>query len=59
VVAAGARQGSVYLPAGATWTDLATGERYAGGQSVVLAAPLERIPVLARDDAARELVGRI
>jgi alpha-D-xyloside xylohydrolase len=59
VIEPGARQRSVYLPSGATWTDLATGERFAGGQSVVMDAPLERIPVLARDDAARELVGRL
>ena len=38
----------VYLPAGATWFDFWTGETTAGGQSIVAAAPIERIPLLVR-----------
>jgi len=38
----------VYLPAGATWFDFWTGEAVAGGQSIVAAAPIERIPLLVR-----------
>jgi alpha-D-xyloside xylohydrolase len=38
----------VYLPAGADWFDLATGERLPGGGDVDAAAPLERIPVFVR-----------
>jgi alpha-D-xyloside xylohydrolase len=47
----GARGRRVYLPAGAEWTDIDTGRRFAGGAYVDLAAPLDRIPVLVRDDA--------
>jgi alpha-D-xyloside xylohydrolase len=47
----GARQRRTYLPAGAEWTDAATGLHYAGGAYVDLAAPLDYIPVLVRDDA--------
>lgn len=42
-------QRSVYLPAGAAWTDANTGEVYRGGQSVVVPAPLDIIPVFFRD----------
>lgn len=43
------REREVYLPAGAAWTDAWTGETHAGGQTVRVAAPLERIPVFLRD----------
>jgi alpha-D-xyloside xylohydrolase len=42
---------TVYLPAGATWTDAWTGHAYPGGGEVTVPAPLERIPLLLRDDA--------
>ena len=42
-------QRSVYLPAGAAWTDANTGEVYCGGQRVVVPAPLDIIPVFFRD----------
>ena len=42
-------QRSVYLPAGAAWTDANTGEVYRRGQSVVVPAPLDIIPVFFRD----------
>jgi alpha-D-xyloside xylohydrolase len=48
VVRAGARARQVYLPAGASWTDTATGCDYKGGQTITVLAPLERIPVFAR-----------
>ncbi len=38
----------VYLPAGATWFDFWTGQPTAGGQSIVAAAPIERIPLFVR-----------
>jgi alpha-D-xyloside xylohydrolase len=47
----GARERRVYLPAGAEWTHVDTGRRYAGGAEVDIAAPLDSIPVLVRDDA--------
>lgn len=47
VLEPGARTRSVYLPAGVgiDWTDFHTGQRYAGGQTVIVDAPLDRIPL--------------
>jgi alpha-glucosidase len=44
---AGVTERDVYLPRG-DWYDWWTGQRYAGGQSVAVAAPLQRIPIFAR-----------
>jgi alpha-D-xyloside xylohydrolase len=49
----------VYLPAGATWTDLRTGTRYEGGQWITANAPTDHIPVFTRDDALPELAGAV
>jgi alpha-D-xyloside xylohydrolase len=57
VLAAGAREWEVYLPAGARWTDAWTGEAYEGGQPVTVPAPLERIPLLLRNDAQLPITG--
>jgi alpha-glucosidase (family GH31 glycosyl hydrolase) len=46
----GARHWSVYLPAGG-WVDWWTQQRYEGGRSVEVDAPLERIPLFAREGA--------
>jgi alpha-D-xyloside xylohydrolase len=51
VTAYRAREREVYLPAGSHWTDAWTGQETAGGQSVTVAAPLERIPLFLRDGA--------
>ena len=48
VTAEGAKQRSVYLPAGSNWIDFWTGKRTSGGQSITAEAPLERIPIYAR-----------
>lgn len=48
VLEAGVRRRAVYLPAGATWTDPRDGQRYDGGRTVELAAPLDQVPVLVR-----------
>lgn len=40
-----ARYRSVYLPQQCGWYDFYTGRHYAGGQTVMAAAPYERIPV--------------
>lgn len=48
VVNEGAVSRQLYLPAGASWIDYYTGTVYGGGQSVVVAAPLERLPMLVR-----------
>ncbi len=39
----------VYLPKQCGWYDLYTGRYYAGGQTVTVDAPYERIPVFARE----------
>jgi alpha-D-xyloside xylohydrolase len=48
----GATRREVYLPAGATWSDAWTGETFEGGQVIAADAPLDRIPLYLRDDAA-------
>jgi alpha-D-xyloside xylohydrolase len=47
VLEPGARKKLVYLPAG-IWKDVDTGEALAGGGTVEVEAPLERIPVFER-----------
>jgi alpha-glucosidase len=48
VTAPGAREVAAYLPRGPEcWRDFGTGEILPAGQTVVLAAPLERLPLLA------------
>lgn len=49
VMEAGVNERSIYLPAGASWTDAYTGQRYEGGQTVTVPAPLHVIPVMVRD----------
>ena len=44
----GATSRSVYLPAGSDWYDYWTERRYAGGQTIAAAAPIDRIPVFVR-----------
>jgi alpha-D-xyloside xylohydrolase len=48
VTTEGAKQRTVYLPAGSDWIDFWTGERVKGGQSITAEAPLETVPVYAR-----------
>lgn len=45
------RSRSIYLPAGEGWFDWVTGEWFAGGQSIERPAPLEALPLLAREGA--------
>ncbi|AIQ39557.1 glycoside hydrolase family 31 protein [Paenibacillus sp. FSL R7-0297] len=59
VLEEGASRRSVYLPAGARWTELHSGSVYAGGQTLEAAAPLEIIPVFLKNGAWEELVGMI
>ncbi|WP_306118230.1 MULTISPECIES: TIM-barrel domain-containing protein [unclassified Roseitalea] len=47
----GARERTVYLPAGAQWTDAWTGQTHAGGAVITADAPLERIPLFLKNDA--------
>jgi alpha-D-xyloside xylohydrolase len=59
VVRPGATSRRVYLPEGASWTDLHSGAVHEGGQWIDAAAPLDVIPVFARDGALAALVGTI
>jgi alpha-D-xyloside xylohydrolase len=59
VVEADATARRVYLPEGASWTDLHSGAVHQGGQWIDADAPIEVIPVFARDGALPELVGTI
>lgn len=58
VLEAGARERDVWLPAGARWTDAATGEVHDGGRTVRAQAPLDVVPVFLRDGALAHVVGR-
>ena len=49
VMEMGARQRSVYLPAGISWTEAKTGRCYPGGSRVTVDAPLSVIPVFVRE----------
>ena len=49
---AGARERTVYLPAGCAWIEANTGIRYEGGQYVTVPAPIDVIPVFAREGAS-------
>lgn len=53
------RTTSAYLPEGASWTDLWTGTTFKGGQTVQVAAPLDRIPVFARTGSVIVLGPRV
>lgn len=52
VLEAGARERTVYLPAGCSWVNAATGEILPGGQTVTAAAPLDTVPVFVREGSA-------
>ena len=55
VMAPGARERQVYLPAGAAWTDAGTGATYEGGQRITVPAPIERIPFFIREGSGLKL----
>jgi alpha-D-xyloside xylohydrolase len=57
VTAAGVTRRTVYLPAGAEWTDAWTGESYPAGQAHEVDAPLHRIPVFGRAGARLPVAG--
>ena len=52
VMEEGARERSVYLPAGCRWQESSSGKWYEGGQRVTAAAPIEVIPVFIREGSA-------
>ncbi len=47
----------VYLPAGARWANAWTSETFAGGETIRVAAPLDRIPLFLRDRAVLPITG--
>ncbi|MCD7708777.1 MAG: glycoside hydrolase family 31 protein [Clostridiales bacterium] len=55
VMEEGARERTLYLPAGCKWTDANTKTIYDGGQCVTVPAPLSVIPVMVREGAAHEI----
>ena len=55
----GMREREVYLPAGASWTELHTGKCYEGGTTVTVDAPIEYCPVFIRDGKHPEWIGRL
>lgn len=55
----GAVDRAVYLPAGASWTELAGGKTYPGGQVIHAGAPLSVMPVYLKNSAHREWIGLI
>ncbi|EMC7915128.1 glycoside hydrolase family 31 protein [Enterobacter kobei] len=60
VVEAGQRKRHVWLPDNETgWYDFYTHEWFAGGQAIVLDAPLEKLPLLVRAGAGLPLSERI
>ncbi|NEE00892.1 glycoside hydrolase family 31 protein [Phytoactinopolyspora halotolerans] len=59
VMVEGATSRRVYLPAGASWTDLRSGNAAAGSQWIDAEAPLDVIPVFARNGALPELAGKV
>ena len=44
----------VYLPAGTAWFNAWIGEKYEGGQKVMVAAPMDIIPVFVKEGADAE-----
>ena len=46
-----ARKREVYLPATSGWYDLLSGKYFEGGKTYAAEAPLEKIPVFAREGA--------
>lgn len=51
VIEAGAERWRAYLPAGAEWRHLWSGEAFAGGATVEVAAPIGQPPVFYRSDS--------
>ena len=49
ITAEGATRRSVYLPEGATWFHVWTGETHEGGQTIETGAPIGSPPVFSRD----------
>ena len=55
VMTEGARERTIYLPVGCTWTDAVTGAVYEGGQTITVDAPLDVLPVMIRNGRRMEI----
>jgi alpha-D-xyloside xylohydrolase len=55
VLEEGARKRTVYLPAGARWTNAWTGQAVPSATVITTPAPLEQIPLFVRDGASLPL----
>ncbi len=55
VMEAGMSEREVYLPSGAEWREVSAGRKYAGGQTVMADAPIDVIPVFARNENVKAL----
>jgi len=56
VIEYGARQRLIYLPVGADWKHVSSGECYQGGDFYVFDAPLSEIPLFLRDEALLPII---
>jgi alpha-D-xyloside xylohydrolase len=52
VLASGAREREVYLPAGCDWIDAISGKTLAGGRKITRDAPLDEIPVFLKSGSS-------
>ena len=59
IIYEGATSREVYLPKGSDWTDAHTGKIYNGGQTIIVEAPIEVIPVFLRDGKQEYLISKI
>ena len=50
IMSQGQRELDLYLPEGANWTNVWTKERFAGGQTIHVQAPIDQIPLFTKDD---------
>ncbi len=55
----GAVEREVYLPEGAEWVHAGTGKKYEGGQTVLVEAPIDTLPIFLRDGKQDYLIGEI
>lgn len=56
ILAPGQFSRDVYLPAGASWINAWSGEKFTGGHTLTVDAPIEHIPVFIREGAEVPLV---
>lgn len=57
VMEAGVDTREVYLPTGAEWTEISTGQKWTGGQVITANAPIDVIPVFVRNEDVRKMFG--